>query len=226
MSQKRKIMEKVAKLLELANGTSHTEESKSAFNMAASLMAKHHIKAIELNNNEEFIKGVKFMDGSRVQHEHADLHHVLADYCGVALIIRRRPRKNDTQHLFIGKESDVDALFYLIDIVEGQRDRYLLKRIKEQHQTAKGKRTILNSYAFGVKEKLAELKRMENSKVQEYGLVPVDLAKQALAHYKRDNNVKSGGTRRVSIDNDALQAGRNASLHQGVTSQDAIRRIA
>lgn len=222
LETKLKIMDRIAKLLAQAEGTTHEAEANSAKAMAAKLMAKHQISELEAKEDQPFTENcVPLTRKNHVQYN-CTLHQALANYCGVAYLSRTNAY-SVASHVYVGKSQDLEALDYILDVVLGQRKREYAAWRKEfkniYGRAPKDKEwTKWNfGFAFGLRDKLEELKRMENDAVVEYGLVPVDMADQAMAHYKKDNDVKTTN-RKHKFNEDGYIAGQKTSINKGIES--------
>ena len=217
------VMDKIAKLLAQAESTTHEAEADTAKRLAANLMAKHQIEAILSRDNNTFRKVLKHLE--RATHLKYDtmLHGALAEFCGVKYLTRKR--NGTASHVYLGRTCDIAGLLYLIDIVTIQRESawasFKLKRTTTRAMW-------LNGFAFGVQDKLYELKSMENTAVTEKGLVPVSLADQALAWYKENNKVTTTKGRSVSFNEHGREAGRNTQFRKGLdnSGQVGMKRLA
>jgi hypothetical protein len=229
-NEKLKIMDKVAKLLNLASGTNHEDEANTAKRMAAELMAKHSISEIELPSNDKFKEVVIPLTRKNHVQYNSTLIQLLSEYCGVAYV-QRSGGYSAASHIFIGRTCDVEAFDYIHNIVLSQRKAAYDKWAKDfkaiQGRSPKDKEWTrwYMGFAFGVQEKLNTLKAMENEIIVERGLVPVSLSEQALAWYKEFTEVKNGQGKPVKYNKDGFEAGRNANLNKGVTVQGSPLKI-
>ena len=53
-------------------------------------------------------------------------------------------------------------------------------------------------------------------KIQEYGIVPVDMSKQALDSYSNIDDVQSSKSRSCKYNADGFKTGQNVSIHEGI----------
>jgi len=225
-----KLIDKIVKLLALADGTNHDEEAETARRKAAEMMAKHNIELSDMIQ-----KSNVFTETERVQTtrevEPFDVHLVnaIALFNGVCFLIGGRlvSRGYKKCFTFVGREADIEATEYMIDIVKQQRkvayDKYSKEYIAQYGKARWDKdwtdwRRWMNGFTSGVRTKLKELTDMASQKVQEWGLVPIDPSKQALAWYN-ENVQKTRDSRQSHMKKGSaagFEAGRNVSIHNGI----------
>jgi hypothetical protein len=217
-----KIIDKVVKLLALADGTNHVEEANTARNMAAELMAKYNISVQDtLVASDPFVK--ERDDKGKIRQYSFDVALVarIARFNGVFMLTSLRNRKG--AYIYVGRPSDVASHKYMVAIILEQR-----AAAWKRYVAAGGQDTISawsNGFALGLSNKLYAIEKARDSKLQEWGLVPVDPRQQAEAWYKKDHSV---GTCRSSIraySRDGAVAGRSVNINRGVEKQGAVLRI-
>ena len=217
---KQKLIDKITKLMALAEGTSHTAEAESARNMAIDLMAKHNIDIQDINakDQEEFI--IEFEDSNRrrVPTEDCTLLAAVAHFCGVAFIINKNCPT--VRYRLIGTPSAIEFYKYTRDIILNQRDWAWKQSGK------RGSNVMYHwkmGYALGASHKLYELIKASENKVQQWGLVPVSEAKQALNWYKEGAKVTNRRASSIGgYDRQAYVAGTQVGINKGVT-QSTLR---
>lgn len=236
-NERAKIIEKIVKLLALADGTSHDAEAVTARNMAAELMAKYDV-SVEENLRKEDISE-ESVDGGKVT---LDKHYtnIFSDVCsfnGVYMVYRQgaslsKKMKLNGQYILAGRQADREAALYMMDLVWAQVKHMLAKFRTEFHQKhgfcPLGK--YHTSYMLGVrrgfKQKLDDLQASVQTKRQEWGLVPLSGAVVRLSDaetwYTKDNKVKKGRSSTTSVNSMAYNAGKtdgsNIQLRQGVNT--------
>jgi hypothetical protein len=220
-NERKDLINKIVKLMALAEDQAGKPEADVARNKAAELMAKNNLALQDLESAKAtFVKQVKNM-GRRTHYKFDTLlwNHVFR-FNGVALLLR-----GDGAYIYIGEQQSIDAAEYMVDMLLEQR-KHAVKVWADDEQKAGWGRPgttdqdkFKNGFAMGVGQKLRNLSSMANTKVQEWGLVPVDAADTALAWYKQDNNVRNGRSGNTSYHGAGLAAGRNASLNKGITKQ-------
>jgi hypothetical protein len=193
--------------MSLAEGTNHTAEAESARNMAIELMAKHQLTSSDMTTEDT---GNKKKDTAQI-----NLTHAVAAFCGVAMVTSGSSTSRGTiKYKFIGTKNDIEAFKYTLSIIYNQRD-YAWKMSGKR-----GSNVMYHwrmGYAFGVSSKLFELIKASDTKVQEWGLVPVSKYKTALNWYKENNRVTTAKASPVqTIDQSAYNAGKSVSITKGL----------
>lgn len=226
-SDRMKIIDRVIKLLSLAENNTFSEEAKLAKDRAAEMMAKHNIELSELDHNEFLVDrmdtGRKMLD--KVE---AMLMNVIARFNGVKLYttgstVWRAGRAHNAVFTLVGRECDIEAAKYMFDIVKNQMASAMTsyrkrKGLKFTDMTLKMKSEFRRGFTWGVCDKIAELEALQDRKIQEWGLVPVSLADQAANFYEKDNTVRTGKAMRGRGTKAGYEAGKDVSLHKGVNS--------
>jgi hypothetical protein len=209
------MIDKVMKLMSLAEGTSFSAEAEAARSAAISLMAKHNIEYSEMNSSEdEFVIEIDDSNRKRKATEESTLINAIARFSGVAMIT------NDSGptviYKFVGTKNDIDAFRYTLSIVHNQRD---------VAWKASGKRGSNNQYHFrmgyalGVASKVYQLMNDMEKRVEEWGLVPRTPAAAASDWYKEQHKVRQARQVTASkYDRGAFVAGQNVSLVKGLNS--------
>jgi hypothetical protein len=216
--ERQALVDKVTKLLALADSTTHGPEADSARQMAATLMAKHNIASSDMSKKEAFETMDVKTDRASVAKYESILLKSVANFNGVAIILV------GTNYRFIGAPSDLAAFEYMRDTIYQQRTsiwRAYYPAKWGKHPGAKELNKWKLGFAFGVAEKVRSLTAAMESKVQEWGLVPVDPAKQALDWYKIENTIREGRGRSSMYNADGREAGKNVTLNKGVEAQGA-----
>lgn len=224
-SDRMKIIDRVIKLLSLAENNTFTEEAKLAKDRAAEMMAKYNIELSELAHNEFLIDqmdtGRKLLD--KVE---AVLMNAVARFNGVKLYttgstVWRAGRTHNAIFTLVGRECDIEAAKYMFDIVKNQMAIAMTsyrkrKGLKFSDMTLKMKSEFRRGFVWGVCDKIVELEALQDQKLQELGLVPVSLAEQAANFYEKDRVVKTGKAIRGKGTKAGYEAGKDVSLHKGV----------
>lgn len=222
---RKKLIDRVMKLLALADGTNHKEESDSARKMAVELMAKHNIRLSEAGKNDREFVAIKEMFGSRQMNHTTLLYNAVADFNGVLMLTGMSNRHSQKHFKYIGTRSALEAFKYMLDVVLQQRDRNWETFASSHLRHTSTKQQWLLGFAIGVGSKCEEIKSASCQQVQEWGLVPVDEANQALAWYKKNNKVQNC---KVGVNNyspHGFSSGRSVNLHKGVSAQDGVKNL-
>jgi hypothetical protein len=113
---KEKILERIAKLINLGKSQDDTEEGKSALKMASRLMAKHRIAESEIDLStdsltQDIVEGI--MDEGGIRQWVLDLGTTLAYTFDTKFHFTR-----SNFHLtFVGTDSDIETVTYFMEIV-------------------------------------------------------------------------------------------------------------
>lgn len=114
--------QKITKLLEKANSTTHEAEAEVLMAKARALMEEHQISEYELGGDPfEVIRSTEFQKGTQAQMRY-DLQSSLAEYLGMQVAIltfNRRPgqRLSKAVYEFVGTQSAQITLDYLFPFV-------------------------------------------------------------------------------------------------------------
>ena len=225
------IIEKVIKLMALANGTTHTAEAESAKKMAAELMAKHDVQLEECVPEKDFTIDKQELGRKNHNMQESDLLFATASFNGVKYI--RHMGHKGAAYVLVGRTADIEVTKFMYDILFQQMQRgssaYAVEFKKSYNKpiTAKYSAGYKRGFIRGVRIKLAELKALKESKIQEWGLVPVPTEDLALKFYNEQGN-KTKTTKSLSntlVLKKGVEDGRNASVYQGVTEKNPTLRI-
>lgn len=231
-NERMKLIDKVTKLLALANGTNHTAEAESAKRMAAELMAKNNLELSDLLQKEEvFTTERQQHSQSKPARFETMLINVIAKFNEVCLLTRDNWKDKMTL-TYIGRTCDIEATLYMIDIVLRQR-MVAWKAYRKEYESKYGIKLSKgetytrwhNGFSAGVRDKLEELTAMSTSKIQEWGLVPVQGDKQALAWYHQHfGKTTPGRASKMKVSQAGRDAGKNVSIHKGIDTQKPGRK--
>lgn len=225
---KQKILDKVIKLLTLAEGTSFTEESATARNMAAELMARYDIQEADTQTESEFIEDTKDLTRKKLKKAEVILINSISIFNGVAFIRQEWGVKGKIT--FVGKQSDLDCNEYMLDIIRTQRTQMWKNHISRidltKSQMKKERELWMKGFSYGIASKLRELRTAKDTKIQEWGLVVVDKYNQALSEYEKENECTTSKSRPSYYSKAGYNSGKDASIHRGVNhSQSNTRQI-
>ena len=229
--ERQKIMDKVIKLLAMAEGTSHAEEADTARNLAAELMAKYDISIMEATKVSSFETVEQELTRLSPIKYDAILINIISRFNGVAYIQSDGWGQFRGKNIFVGTMVDIECNGYMIDILMQQRN-YGWKQHLASFKLMTGrkpkdadKNAWFNGFAFGVRAKLVELTALKDSKIVEYGLVPVNKSDLALAEHKKNHNSKTSKGRKTSYNQAGFEAGKNASVHKGIVQDSKTKFI-
>ena len=222
--EQKKMVDKVTKLLTLAEGTNHSQEAETARRMAIELMAKYNIS---LSNRVDKESNGIVDQQLDIYNSHEHYYHLInavAKFNDVFVII---VQKSTGQKLlrYIGKESSLSTFDYMRDIVEKQRNTAWIlhsanPRFSHETYCEQKRNQWYLGYAYGVMSKVMELLQSRDAKIHEWGLVPVSQIKKAEQWYKEKTNAKIRNS--SSSNNQYLQSGyrsgRDVSLNRAVNN--------
>jgi hypothetical protein len=163
--ERKNLIERVTKLLALAESTQHSEEADTARTMAIELMAKHNIKANENLANEAF---TIYSDRTGFPMEDALVLAAIAKLNNAYLLAGK------DSYTVAGRQSDIIAFYYMTDLVMQQRVRAHNEFAASLPRWTHGERDRwLMGFAIGVCRKVKQLQDAVTTKQRGWGLVPV-----------------------------------------------------
>jgi hypothetical protein len=233
-SDRMKLVDRVTKLLALADSTTHTPEAESARNMAAELMAKHNIGLAETLRSDDCFDKVNVVQTVKTaQKFDTSLACSIARFNSVCMILDERGVKSVFK--YVGTPQDIEATLYMLNIVKQQRVSAYAS-YSEAFIASYGKtrwtndetdwRRWHNGFTIGVQNKLRGLTDMSNKKVQAWGLVPVDACKQALAWYNKNiEGTQNTAGKMKSGSRAGFDAGKNVSIHKGIDGNNGVKQL-
>jgi Protein of unknown function (DUF2786) len=216
---RKKYVERIAKLLALSEGTTFGAEAEAAREAALRLMAEHNIRAAETKDEPFESRRFKPYFQNDVWHER-QLKFAIGKLNNCLTLVSWLDPEAKTVHswCFVGRPSDLDAYEYMVAIVLRQRTEAWNKYKAQGGPDGKGK--WLFGYARGVEDKVDELlddvaARMRAQRGN--ALAPVALLEQALAWWIEKNGPlgdhpyhnQGGGAE------DGYSAGSKVNLYRG-----------
>lgn len=192
LEERKKILEKICKLLNLSESSSHKGEKETSKKLASKLMAEFEIKEGDLNKDKNRIMIHVYTNSSRINNKEFSLYDVISEYCGVALYSQKLiPIRS---YLFYGFENDIDATLYMISNIGPQIENILKKR-KSTHpyESTKLRNNYHSGLIHGLKTYFDEINNGVFKYKQERGLVPINQnivnLQKAIEEFNRDNDV-------------------------------------
>lgn len=226
-NDRKQLIDKIVKLMALADDQAGKPEAEVARRKVSELMAKNNIALQDLEQTKStFIKKEQMMQ--RKTHYKFDtllVNHIFK-FNEVALLLI-----NNGNYMYVGRQQDIEAAEYMLDLVMQQRKQAV--KVWADDMQNKGwarpgtteQDKFKNGFAIGVGIKLRELTKMAEGKVQEWGLVPINGADLALNWYKDKHKVTSSKSKPVSYHQAGVAAGKNVSLNKGVTTQSSTKQL-
>lgn len=219
--EQKRMIDKVTKLLSLADSTNHVAERETAKQMAAELMAKYNIT---LSDKKDTIFNIvnEDLDEYNSHEHHITLMNALGKFNGVFVIVIRHEDYRKTLR-YIGSEASLINFNYMREIVELQRNTAYLKQMEDpkyamDFRVPSQRNQWFLGYSYGVQAKLIELMKMRDQKIQEWGLVPVKEHEKAEDWYRKNvpNNLRKGRAPNSKFLSSGYQAGKQVSLNRAV----------
>jgi Protein of unknown function (DUF2786) len=224
---RKRVLDVVAKILVLADGTNYEAESETARTKAAELIARYDITADMMRDLEEFRCETEFRIGDMPSYE-TSLLCTLGKFCGV--LVLTTPRQHGGRNYeFYGKPQDIEAFRYMREIVSAQRERAWMEYLALNPNATRKSVSWKNSFADGVQDKIDALigAAEVQQKALRQDLVLISREEQAKAHWECIfGKLRSGGFGYGGEDNaHGFAAGKSVSLSRGAVSGGPIRRI-
>lgn len=229
-TEREQLIDKVQKLLAMAESTNHIEESKTFRNKAADLMAKYAIENSEFQSTPTYMSVDLDTDGDPTEWQ-IHLVNGVCKFNGMLCIIHSSWNGlNKIKKLrLVGTASDHAAFTYMYDNVLQQMGSALCVRAEKSRMTQRDNTKFLNGFAYGLCDKVNSLLAARNTKIQEYGLVKIDEVKSVMNWYEKEQGkLNSSKKSNAAYEMDGINAGRNARLNKGVngsTGNSSVLRL-
>jgi hypothetical protein len=233
ITDRRKIIDKVVKLLALSENNSCTAEAKAAKDKAAELMAKFDISVSEENSDLKFETHKRTITSKAPYKHDKILLNVISRFNGIVYLSQEGRTKG--ANIFVGRRCDVESNDYMMFVVLSQREtkwKEFRKEFKAKHKFSPDKSfraNWLNGFSLGVQAKLRELNEYKKIKIQEYeqkhGLVVVSLYDQAMNEYTKTSKIKYSKSRGISYNDAGFNAGKSTQIHKGVKQEQTTKMI-
>lgn len=222
---RKQILDKVIKLLALSENNTYTPEAKAAKEKAAELMAKYDISIMDCKESPVFATKEEFLNRKTAIKYDALLYTTVSVFNGVSYIQKQSHFKGS--NIFVGREVDLESNEYMIGIIIQQRTAKWKEFISDKPGISSTIRhKWMKGFCFGLSAKLRELTEIKKKKIQEYGLVPLDLHEQALDDYKKqDSSVKTSSGRTYKYLGSGFAAGKETSIHKGLGEKSKTKLI-
>lgn len=233
---KKQVLEKIQKLLSLAN-SSNANEAKIAADKASELLTKYNLSMQDIAGNRDYTH-TTFKFGPRRQYHRDLIYSLLQEFFFIQVVQSRRQGirgflKGELAVLFVGEQHNVEIAKYVFEFL----DRAFLEgwqKFKEKYEAEgyKGltshKKTYFSGFFSGVHE---NLKKTRYKAEQEAGLVVVkdpgiedflnDMFNQKLKPGKEISTDTRGG---VALDEGYMQ-GRNTNIAIGLNNGKETDKI-
>jgi hypothetical protein len=232
MDNKRKeILDKIAKLIALAEGTNNEAEATAARNRVTALLSAHNLELGMLRNDQKIVVKTIDLNRSKMDHLMSSLHSSIAEFSGCTLLNRRIrgvDKKAKCYYIVLGREVDIDATEYMLDVINRQTSE-----LCATYKKTKPDRKRFNGYKAGLVAGVSiELERITKDVLkyqQQEGLVPVNEMKvradEALEWFKKNNKVYSGQNYKGEMTPEGYEDGMSdaakVQLRAPVTNQNS-----
>jgi len=135
----KKVIDKIVKLMALADNNPNAQEAQSAKEMAGRLMAKYDISIQMLSDNEKapFEIDPVVLKRKSLRGFDTMLYKIISDFNGVGYIVQNGNKYINAKYYFIGSRSDIEANQYMIDIILRQRSSKWKEYLKLYFQVIK-----------------------------------------------------------------------------------------
>jgi hypothetical protein len=224
-TEREQLIDRVQKLLAMAESTNHPEESKSFRSKAADLMAKYAIENHEFGSTAPTYMIVDLDTDAAPTEWQIHLVNGVCKFNGMLCIVHTSYTGKKLR--LVGTASDHAAFTYMYDNVLRQMGSALCARAEKSRMTDRDNTKFLNGFAYGLCDKVDQLLAARNTKIQEYGLMKIDEVRTVMNWYEKEQgNLKSSRKSNAAYEMDGVRAGRNANLNKGVnggTSNNVLR---
>lgn len=174
-----RILDKIRKLMSLADNNSNLNESAAAFAQAQALLSKHRLTMAEveaasetLQAGEQIIESAKpLYAGERVVRWKSYLASKIADLNSCKMFIRYirnyYNNKKESRYVVVGRPSDIEIVEYLFQSISSQIE--ILCKNCMQSEGLGGGKTFANNFKFAAVETVVErLKAADQEAKQDY----------------------------------------------------------
>jgi hypothetical protein len=225
--ERMKIIDKVMKLLAMAEGSTFSDERATASRMAAEMMAKHQVEMGEIKQEDFVIDQID--SGRKIKDKiETSLINTVSRFCGTKVYSTgstawRPGRSLNATWIVVGKPQDIEATKYMFDMIKNQMDAALnlhrkARGLKYTQMTLGMKNEFRRGFVYGAQNKIYELINMQNNQMKEWGLVVVSGTDLAANWYEASNKTSKGRGMSGNYSTAGYQAGNNVSINKGVTA--------
>ena len=230
---------KLKKLLALAGNNPSQEEAEAALSKAQALAIENGIDLalIGSNENEEEIVRENMEFGQRLPTVNVYVSNVLTKFFNVR-IITSGGRYGGRKLIFIGKQSDINTAKYVYTWLSETMVRCWHNYYKTNDVLLTHKQSYLFGFYNGLATKLESNKKtVESERLKtvdeqnKYSVAIVNLQKKIQDFIDNEfNNLRTGATKRISINNDSysrgLTDGINCNIAKGGIGNRAVAQLA
>jgi Protein of unknown function (DUF2786) len=206
-----KIVERIKKLLALADDQAGLPEGDRAAFLASKLMRENAIELSSLNIKEEILKQDFEVGRSNWKR---NLMNLVANFCSCKYVFLLGKREG----FLIGYKSDAEIASYLFDLIvvqiEAECQAYLNTLF-----AARGKKAandFKTSAVYGVAEKFRQIKSQDGVSDSSGTALVLARSKQVDAWVRENMNVVSAASKAVTLNSQGYNAGKNVRLSAGI----------
>jgi len=223
----KKIIEKVKKLLSLAE-SSNENEAKLATIKANELIISHNLTMQEINDNIDYIENIH-EDFSRASLETKFIHQIINNHFFVEVIYFKSYNlvngkyKSNTKVLFVGESSNVQIASYVADFLKIKFKELWNKNKKEFSWDVSCKQSYYAGLCYGLCDQLNKVKmKVEN----ERGLVVVNDIKIKEFLSKKHGKLGQRGTdfsvRNTIVYSNGIDHGKEIKISRGINDKSGF----
>lgn len=200
------IVDKIQKLLSLAN-SSNEHEAALAAKKAQALLLKYNLSASEIEDQDDYTQTEVDSGKGRIEPEFLFVVPVLKEHFFVR-IVREKNQSNKWSYVYIGKPENVKIALYVGDFLKRSFKEQWEAYRKETSSPATSKKAFLN----GVKDGLLDQLKSGVTENQAEGLV---LASQAALDRELKNRFSRLSSAKIGMrpDSEAQNQGYNVGLN-------------
>ena len=232
---RQKMIDKVQKLMAMADSTTHPAEADAFRNKAAEIMARFQVDSADLAGKPTYITKEYGDPNPAKSDQH--LVNAVAKFNGMFCLIHSCDPDYSSGKLqfnkilqIIGTYADQVAFEYMMDSVLMQRNTAYCdyadgKSAARIRITEKNREEFFLGFAYGVAAKVKDLLAARDSKIQSWGLVPVKGDVAARTWYEQNvGRLGKGKSSKANYEMAGVQAGQAATLNKGVQSRTQSTR--
>lgn len=222
--QKQKILKRLQKVKNLMD-RGVDGEAENAARMLGKMLEKHRMSIADIPEDEEVADKIE-----RQRHHVAENNNWTRDLASA--VFRYFDCKfgyvtgSSSADTVVGFTEDIECGLYLYDVAKRQIEESVA--LARANKEIKG-RSAINDYrismVWGFTLKLRELKRDINNENQEYGLMVLDRQKQVAEWFEQHCSWGSARSRKVNLNNTAVERGKQIKINKGVKGESRQRRL-
>jgi hypothetical protein len=171
--ERKKVIEKILKLLDLAESSNQIGEKETAKMMATRLMVKYQISEDEAKSSDDLCIKKENIGKKKLAIYYEVLLNNISKYNGVALL-RSKDHNDFIEFIFVGKEEDIEIALFIFHSVLNQIKELSFEKKFINFWNVKQVNSYKKGLVFGISDNLRELSKEIIKFKQKEGLVAVD----------------------------------------------------